>query len=181
MHFKDFLKLLASIVISELAGFVGAIFTVGAIPTWYATLAKPALNPPNWLFGPVWTALYALMGIALFLVWKNDWKVKQTVLVPKRKVWNRWSERFWVGDLQKQNIIAVFAVQWILNVLWSYLFFGLRQPGWAFFELLALWFSVIYVIINFYRVSKPAAWILTPYLVWVSFAAYLNFSIWWRG
>lgn len=175
---KNIIALAISIGVSELAGVIGAIFITPSIPTWYAGLAKPALNPAAWVFGPVWMALYALMGISLYLVWQNNFKVKNYLFVPKRKAWNSWSERFWVGDLQKQNIIAVFFLQLTLNALWSYIFFGLRQPGLAFFELLALWWAILYTIINFYRVSKPAAWLLLPYIAWVSFGIYLNYSIW---
>lgn len=160
------------------AGAVGGLFTADAISTWYPTLTKPSLNPPNWIFGPVWTILYILMGVSLYLVWRSGWKVVNPILVPKKKAWNRWSARFWTGDWQKQNVIAIFAVQLILNALWSYLFFGLHLPGLAFFEILALWFAIIYTIVNFYRISKLAAWLLVPYIVWVSFASYLNYSIW---
>ena len=118
------------------------------------------------------------MGISLYLSWKNNWEVKNPVFQGKRKAWNSWSERLWTGDLQKQNVIAIFGVQLILNVLWSFVFFGLKFPGLAFFELLALWFAVLYLIVNFYRISKTAAYLLLPYMLWISFAVYLNFSIW---
>ena len=175
---KQITILLLFILLCLAAGAVGSIFTAEAIPTWYQSIIKPAFNPPSWIFGPVWTILYVLMGVSLYLVWKNDWKVLNPVLVPSKKVWNRWSESFWVGAWQKQNVIAIFAIQYVLNILWSYVFFGLRMPGLAFFEILALWVSIIYLIINFYRISKPAAWILIPYIFWVSFAVYLNYSIW---
>ena len=171
---------MSSILICLAAGVVGSVFTAEAIPTWYATLVKPTINPPNSVFGPVWTVLYILMGISLFLVWSNKWKVRDELpgVRGERKAWNRWSERFWVGDWRKQNIILIFALQLALNVLWSYIFFGLHNPGLAFFEILALWFAVLYTIVNFYRISKLAAWLLVPYIVWLSFAIYLNYSIW---
>ena len=175
---KNFIKLVISVGVSELAGVIGAMFTTPAIPGWYATLQKPALNPPNWVFGPVWTTLYAMIGIALFLVWKNNWKVVNHVLEDTKKPWNKWSRRFWTGDLQKENVIAIFSLQYLLNILWSYLFFGIHAPGIAFFELLALWCTIVYLIINFYRISKVAACLLVPYILWVSFALYLNCAIW---
>lgn len=171
-------KLFISILLCQLAGVVGSLFTVSAIPIWYAALDKPSFSPPNWVFGPAWLTLYTLMGIALYLVWKKEWRIENQIFIPKRKAWNRWSERFWTGDLQKQNVIAVFTVQLVLNALWSVIFFGLKQPAWAFFELLALWWAILYTIANFYRISKPAAWLLLPYILWVTFAGCLNFAIW---
>lgn len=176
---KNAIKLALSIVICELAGIVGSIFTTSEIDTWYSTLIKPTLNPPGWVFGPVWTSLYALMGIALFIVWKNHLNIKNHFLSENTsKPWNPWSRRFWFGDWQKANIVAVFVVQLVLNTAWSYIFFGLHRPDVAFFELLALWISIVYVMVNFYRVSKTAAWLLLPYIVWVTFAGYLNIMIW---
>jgi tryptophan-rich sensory protein len=151
----DLFRLAAAIVISELAGALGSIFTVSAIPSWYAALAKPALNPPSWVFGPIWTTLYALMGIAAFLVWK---KGLQSPAVRKA--------------------LYVFGIQLALNSLWSVVFFGLRSPAWALVNIAALWIAIVWTMILFHRISKPAAWLLAPYILWVSFAAYLNFSIW---
>lgn len=175
---NNILKFIIAIGVCELGGVVGAIITAPAISVWYAGLAKPALNPPDWVFGPVWAALYALMGVSLFLVWKNGWEVKNRLWEGERKAWNAWSERLWTGDLRKINAMAVFAAQYILNIAWSYLFFGSRSPDSAFFGILALLFAIIWTIAVFYRISKPAAYLLIPYVLWVSFAAYLNFSIW---
>jgi len=172
-------KLVIAILISGLAGVTGSLFTAPSISSgWYADLGKPEFAPPNWVFGPVWTTLYFLIGISLFLVWKNNWETTNRILESKQKEWNEWSKRLWTGDLQKANAVAIFAVQYILNILWSFVFFGLRLPDLAFFVILALWFAVIFTIINFYRISKPAAYLLLPYIVWVSFAGYLNYSIW---
>ncbi len=179
MNFNKILKCITAIIVSELAGIIGAVFTTPAIATWYATLAKPALNPPAWVFGPVWTILYALIGVSLFLVWKNDWRVVNVLSVGSGKAWNKLSQRLWTGDLQKVNIIALFWVQWALNAAWSILFFGLHMPGAALFEIAVLWISIVYVMVNFWRVSKAAAWLLVPYILWVTFAGYLNFSIWY--
>ena len=123
------------------------------------------------------TALFTHRCRAFYRLEKG-WKVGNDFLSTSKKAWNPWSARFWNGDLQKQNIIAIFAVQLVLNVLWSFIFFGLHQPGLAFFELIALWFSILYLIINFYRVSKAAAWLLVPYILWVTFAGYLDWAMW---
>lgn len=145
---KNFTKFLLSIIICEAAGVVGSIFTAPSIKGWFATLNKPAINPPNWIFGPVWTTLFLLMGIALYLVWS------------------------------KEKIPVIFWAQLILNILWSVIFFGLRNPGFAFFELLILWVAILYTILSFYRVSKPAAYLLLPYILWVTLAGFLNYSLW---
>lgn len=147
-------KLIIAIVVCQFAGVIGSIFTVSAIPTWYATLAKPALNPPSWVFGPVWTALYALMGIAAFLVWNKGW-----------------------GRKDVRRALTVFGIQLVLNALWSIIFFGLHSPGWAFADIIALWLAIVWTMVLFYRISKPAMWLLVPYILWVSFATYLNYSI----
>ena len=170
-------KLFIAVGVPLLAGFIGSIFTTPNIPTWYAELVKPTLNPPAWVFGPVWTALYITIGIALFLVWKKNFFVVHHIF-ERRKAWNRWSARLWEGDLQRANTVTVFLVQLVLNMLWSYLFFALQSPLLALFGIAALWVAIVYVIINFYRISKAAAYLLVPYLFWVSFAAYLNYSIW---
>lgn len=155
MHSRDWFKLGAAVLVSELAGIIGTFFTTPAIPTWYADLVKPSWNPPSWVFGPVWTTLFALMGIAAFLVWRKG--------------------------LQRRDVriaLGVFAVQLVLNTCWSILFFGLRNPGAAFAKIIALWLAILATIVTFFRISKTAAWLLLPYIAWVSFAAYLNYTIW---
>lgn len=137
------------------AGFVGSFFTVGSIPTWYAALNKPPFNPPNWIFGPVWTTLYIMMGIAAFLVWRRGLQTKGV-----------------------KTALLVFLFQLILNTLWSILFFGFRSPFLACVEVIALWLAIVFTIVLFHKVSRPAAWLLAPYLLWVSFASVLNFAIW---
>ncbi|MBU1089027.1 tryptophan-rich sensory protein [Patescibacteria group bacterium] len=147
------IKLIASILICQLAGIVGAVFTTPAISGWYVTLNKPSFNPPNWLFGPVWTFLYLLMGISLFLVWnKKDSKDTKTALI-------------------------FFAVQLGLNTLWSIIFFGMHLPLVAFLEILFLLFFIALTIIKFFPISKISAYLLTPYFLWVSFATILNLYI----
>lgn len=153
---RNLLKLLAAIVVSELAGIIGSVFTAPSISTWYATLTKPSWNPPSWIFGPVWTTLFLMMGIAAYLV-----MVKPSVAGKARKI-----------------ALSVFGVQLALNTLWSVLFFGLQNPFLAFIEIVILWSAILATIILFYRISRPAAWLLAPYILWVSFASYLNFTIW---
>ena len=153
MKFSDIEKLIISIFICLFAGFIGSNFTSPAIPTWYATLQKPTFAPPNWVFFPVWTALFILMGISLFLIWqKEDKKVK--------------------------TAIYIFAGQLVLNVLWSVAFFGLRSPIAGLMEIIILWIAILATIMSFVKISRTAAYLLIPYILWVSFAAFLNFSIW---
>lgn len=178
MRIPNILKLIIAIVVSELAGVIGAVFTTPAINGWYAGLVKPAINPPAWVFGPVWTTLFALIGISLYLVWRRDWQVVNPLLHEYGRAWNRWSERLWMGNWQRFNMVALFALQYILNIAWSLVFFGMHRPDAAFFVLIALWFSIVYLIANFYRVSKLAAWLLVPYLAWVTFAGVLNYLLW---
>lgn len=152
--FVRVIQFFVAIAVCLLAGLIGSIFTTPAIPTWYAALAKPALTPPAWAFGPVWTVLFILMGIALYIVWSKGW-----------------------GQKKVQVAMVIFAVQLVLNVLWSYLFFGLQAPFFALLEIGLLWVAILMTIGAFYRVSIPAAALLVPYLLWVSLAAYLNYGI----
>ncbi len=154
MKSKNILALLTAVVISEAAGLVGSVFTVGAIPTWYVTLAKPALNPPAWVFAPVWTILYLLMGISAFLVWRDGRSRKEG----KRALW-------------------VFVPQLVLNVLWSVLFFGLHSPALGLICIVALWLAILWTMIAFWKISRLATYLLVPYVLWVTFAAYLNLAI----
>lgn len=155
MKINNLLGLVAAVGVSELAGVVGSVFTISAIPTWYAGLAKPELNPPSWVFGPTWTMLYALMGVAAFLVWRAGW-----------------------GKREVKLALGIFGLQLALNTIWSIIFFGLQSPGWALAEIAFLWVAIFATIIVFSRVSRPAAGLLVPYILWVSFAGYLNFMIW---
>ena len=151
---NDWLALLFFILIVEAAGIIGSLFTTPSIPTWYASLAKPAFNPPSWVFAPVWTLLFLLMGVAVFLVWRKG-----------------------INNRQARVALYVFAGQLVLNILWSVLFFGLHSPLAAFCEVVVLWLAICWTIISFNRVSKAAAWLLMPYIFWVSFATLLNFSL----
>jgi tryptophan-rich sensory protein len=140
-------KLLLSILVCLSAGLIGSLATFPAIPTWYATLTKPSFSPPNWLFGPVWTALYILMGIAMSLIW------------------------------QKKKSLNLFLIHLVFNAGWSVVFFGLRSILGGMVVIIILWGLIVAVIGKFYRIDRRAAYLLIPYLVWVSFASVLNFSL----
>lgn len=141
-------QLVLAVLICEGAGLVGSVFTFDSIKSWYPTLVKPWFNPPSWVFGPVWTGLYFLMGISLYLIWKG-----------------------------KRKPLKWFWIQLGLNSLWSVIFFGLHQPLLALGEIGLLWMSIFLTIREFKRVDKRAALLLLPYLAWVSFATVLNFSL----
>jgi len=144
-----------SIAICLVVGFLGSVFTMPSINTWYAALNKPIFNPPNWIFGPVWTALYILMGISVYLILRKGLRNRRVILAT-----------------------SLFGLQLLLNLEWSFIFFGSHKLPLAFTEILFLWFAILLTIIYFYRLSKTAGWLLVPYLLWVSFAAVLNFVIW---
>jgi tryptophan-rich sensory protein len=150
----EFKKLIISILIPLLVGGISSIFTINSIPNWYSALAKPGLTPPNWLFGPAWILLYILMGISLYLVWKKGFRNKKVK----------------IG-------IYFFSAQLILNFLWTALFFGAKNPLFASIEIVFLWVTILITIIKFYKVSKEAAYLLIPYILWVTFASYLSFSV----
>jgi translocator protein len=147
-------KLIASLVMCQVAGIIGSLFTASSIPIWYAALNKPIFNPPNWIFAPVWIFLYILMGISFYLIWiKSD--------VPNFGL-----------------LFSLFLFQLILNSFWTIIFFGLKSPLLAFIEIIILWIAILFCIILFYKVSKVSSVLLIPYILWVSFAAILNFAIW---
>lgn len=154
MKLSNSYKLIISIIAPQLAGAIGSIFTVSKVSTWYMFLEKPPLNPPSWVFGPVWTLLYLMMGIALYLVWVQGFE--------KQKV---------------RRAIYFFAFQLFANSLWSVLFFGAQNINLAFFEIIILWVAILLTIFKFYKVSKIAAYLLIPYILWVSFATYLSAAI----
>ncbi len=154
MKSRNIIKLISAIIICQLAGIIGSIFTAPATRTWYTTINKPSFNPPSWIFSPVWISLFVLMGISLYLVW-----------IKKSKI--------------KKKAITIFGIQLGLNALWSILFFGLKSPLAAFIEIIILWIAILMTIVYFRKISKIAAYLLLPYILWVSFAAVLNFSIFW--
>jgi tryptophan-rich sensory protein len=154
MKFLDIFKLVASVILCQLAGFLGSLFTTPAIPTWYATLKKPFFTPPDWIFSPVWISLFILMGISLYFVWRR-------------------------ADHPMFKIAFIFFfVQLILNIFWSIAFFGLKSPLLGLIDIVALWIAILFTILNFFKVSKFSGALLIPYLLWVSFAALLNFFLW---
>ncbi len=153
---NNIVKLIISILIPLAVGGLSGYFTTGGVEGWYATVQKPSFNPPNYLFAPVWTSLYTLMGIGFFLVWKQ----------PASKPYRR-------------TALAVFIVQLVLNFCWSIVFFKLEKPGLAFVEIVLLWISILMMIIYFVKVKPVAGYLQIPYLCWVSFASVLNFYIWY--
>jgi len=155
MKKQNIFKLVFSIIIAQLAGIFGSIFTIPAVTTWYTTLEKPSFNPPDWIFTPVWITLFTLMGIALFLVWKKG--------------------------LEKPGVktaMMIFGIQLLLNAFWSVFFFGLQTPMYALIEILVLWVAIVWTITAFFNISRAASFLLMPYFLWVSFAMVLNFYIW---
>ena len=153
MNKRSFAGLLVALVACYGAAALGGIATASSVGTWYEALQKPPFNPPSWVFGPVWTILYGLMAVAAWLVWRDAEAAK----LPLR----------------------LFAIQLALNTAWSWLFFGFRQPGWAGLEIGLLWLAIGATLVAFWRVRPLAGWLLVPYLLWVSFASILNFSLWW--
>ena len=155
MHPPSALRGAAALAVASVACFAvagaGAWLTSRGLVDWYPALRKPPFNPPDYVFGPVWTALYAMMAVAAWLVWR-----KAGTGYP----------------------LGLFALQLALNLAWTALFFGLRLPGLAFAEILVLWASIAATVVSFWRVSVPAGALLVPYLLWVGFAAVLNLAIW---
>jgi len=135
-------------------GMLGGFVTSTSVDSWYPDLNKPSWNPPAWVFGPVWTLLYIMMGVSVWLVWR-------------RREFH-----------DTRPAMVLFAVQLLLNTAWSTIFFGLREPGYAVIDIVLLWLAIVATTGAFGRISKSAAWLLVPYLAWVSFAALLNFTIW---
>jgi benzodiazapine receptor len=148
-------KLVGSIILCQVVGMMGSIFTKPAILSWYVSLKKPLFTPPDWLFAPVWITLYILMGVAAFFVWRKGCQQKQT-----------------------RNALILFGVQLILNALWSFMFFGLRSPLAGLIEISILSVAILLTIQSFLQISRIAALLLIPYFLWVAFASGLNLSIW---
>ena len=150
---RNILKIIGLISVCFLPGVIGGFFTANNLYPWFNSLAKPSFSPPSWVFSPVWTVLYTLMGISLFLILKAD------------------------NSKNKTLGIVFFTIQLVLNGLWSIVFFGLHQILLAFGVIIALLIFIILSIFEFYKVSKTSAYILIPYIIWVSFASVLNFSL----
>ena len=152
MNKSQIFKLIVSLTLPLGLGAIAGMFTAQAVPEWYVTLNRPSFNPPNWLFGPVWTTLYLLMGISLFLIWKQ----RQA----KNATWQFLS----------------FLLQLILNFAWSFIFFYFNMIGLALIEIILLWISIVIMLVLFYKIKPMAAYINIPYLLWVTFATVLNAS-----
>ena len=144
------LKLLVSIALPLGVGAIAGMFTAQSVPEWYAALNRPSFNPPNWIFGPVWTTLYILMGISFFLVWKQD------------------------ASKERNQAILIFSLQLLLNFAWSFIFFYFHMIGFALVEIILLWVSIIIMLVLFYKAKPVASYINIPYLLWVTFATILN-------
>lgn len=155
MRSSEIIKLVISIIVCQLAGIIGSIFTTPSIPIWYATLRKPSFTPPNWLFSPVWITLFIMMGLSAFLVWRKGLDFPGVKMA-----------------------LVIFCVQLLFNMLWSIAFFGFKSPRLGFIVIVALWLAILLTILSFLKISNLAGGLLVPYILWVSFAAALNFSIW---
>jgi translocator protein len=155
LQLSNFWKLVVSILICEAVGAVSAIFTRTEIQGWYSTLNKPSFNPPSYLFAPVWTSLYLMMGVSLWLIWKSD-----------------------APEVRKRNAIFIFSLQLFFNFWWSILFFKLHSPAYALVDIILMMITILITIFSFSKISRIASWLLVPYISWVSFATLLNYSIW---
>lgn len=151
---NKWIKLIACILICQLAGIIGSLFTISSITSWYAKLYKPTFIPPDWLFGPVWLILYTLMGISLYLIWNE--KSKSKIKIP----------------------LTLFFIQLVLNVLWSIMFFGFQLIFYGLVEIIIMWVYIAQTMFSFYRISRKASLILVPYIAWVTIATLLNYFVW---
>lgn len=154
MSFKNFIKIIFCIFVSQMAGIIGSVFTVNSINDWYQFLEKPVFSPPNWVFGPVWGVLYTLMGISVYLIWTSN-----------------------VDKKRKRKAMMIFWVHLLLNALWSPIFFGAQNLGLALVVIAVILAFIILMIKIFWPIRKASSYLLIPYLLWVSFATVLNFSI----
>jgi tryptophan-rich sensory protein len=150
MKISHIIKLIISILLPLSVGAIAGMFTSQAVPIWYASLNRPSFSPPNWVFGPVWTSLYILLGISFFLIWKEE------------------------ASKERDLAIKVFSIQMLLNFAWSFLFFYFNLIGVALIEIILLWISIAAMIYLFYKIKPVAAYMNIPYLLWVSFATILN-------
>lgn len=152
---QKWLKFIIAVGVPLAVGYAGSLFTMEGVNGWYKTINRPSWNPPDYVFAPVWTTLYIFMGIALYLIWISN--------APRAK---------------KNTAITLFAIQLILNFFWSYIFFTVNEIGWAFVEIVVLWLFILFTIFSFASINKKAAWLLVPYISWVSFAAILTYTVW---
>jgi benzodiazapine receptor len=176
MKRNDWIGLGIALLIPQVAGGLGAIATASSIPTWYQTIKKPSWNPPSWIFGPVWTTLYLLMGIASWLIWRQgrERKVRQTaaaeapagipLALPE--------------DPQERGALGLYGAQLFLNSLWSIIFFGMKSIGGGLAEIVLLWGLIAATVARFFRLRPTAGWLMVPYLAWATFASVLNATVW---
>jgi benzodiazapine receptor len=150
---RELARLILCIAICQLAGIIGSVFTASSVTTWYTTLVKPWFTPPGFVISAVWIALFALMGLSLFLIWRKG-----------------------ISSADSKIALGVFAAQLLANVLWSYAFFGLQSPLAGVVVIVVLWLLILQSILRFWPISKDAALLLVPYIIWVSFAAFLNYT-----
>jgi tryptophan-rich sensory protein len=155
MNLNKFLKLMLCLAIPLLVGSIAGFATTPNIKEWYQYLQKPVFSPPNWIFGPMWTLLYIIMGVGLYLIWESEKNELRT------------------------RALKVFFIQLAFNFAWSFIFFEFRLTGVAFFEIILVWISVLAMIITFYPVNKKAALLQIPYILWVTFASALNGAVWY--
>lgn len=150
MKKSNITKLIISILIPLALGAIAGRFTAQAVPEWYASLSRPSFNPPIWIFGPVWTVLYILLGISLYLIWRQN------------------------PDKERNNALRIFSLQMFLNFIWSFVFFYFNYIGLALIIIIGLWLSIVFMLISFYKLKPLATYINIPYLLWVTFASVLN-------
>ena len=150
------LALAVAVIVPLLVGGIGGIAPASSVGTWYQALQRPAWTPPSWVFGPAWTVLYVLMGVASWLVWRAGW-----------------------GAPGVRAALGLYGAQLVLNFLWSLVFFGLRRPDWALVDILALWVLILLTLVRFRRINAIAGLLLVPYLLWVTYATMLNAGVWW--
>lgn len=153
MKNKRTITYIVFILVCQMAGIIGSLFTAPAVKGWYTTINKSPLNPPSWVFAPVWTTLFVMMGVSVSIIWLSE------------------------KNEGRSKALKVFFVQLVLNTLWSIIFFGLKNPPLAFIEIIVLWFVILYTIILFRKIDRKASYLLIPYILWVSFASVLNLSI----
>ncbi|MDP4009419.1 MAG: TspO/MBR family protein [Candidatus Shapirobacteria bacterium] len=153
-------KLAISLLLPLFVGYLGSLFTISQIQTWYSQINKPSLLPPNGIFGPVWTALYILMGVAFYFIWTEKIGKKQK-------------------DADRSWAIKIYLIQLALNLLWSIIFFKFHLLTLAVAEILVLWVMIFFTIIEFRKIKAVTMWLLIPYLAWVTFATYLTAAVWW--
>jgi benzodiazapine receptor len=157
MKLNKITKIAIAVIICLAVGYSSSTFTKEGVETWYPTILKPNFNPPNWVFMPVWTLLFILIGVAAGIVWDKINEQNEEV----------------------KKALGFFLIQLILNAVWSYLFFGLKNPTLALIEIALLWLMIYETYLKFDKINKIAGYLLIPYMAWVSFAGILNASIWW--